>query len=332
MKSLGIKLVLCSLVLVFSICSVMSLPGTAQARTQFISIGTGGTGGVYYPYGGGLAEIWTRHVKNVRAVAEVTGASVENIKLAHKGETVVGEVMGDVAFESYYGKGRFEGKPQNITAMFMMYQNLYHVVALKKSGIRSLQDLKGKRVSVGSPGSGTEYKSNLVFHAVDVPYDSFSVKRLSFVENSNALRDGTIDVGVWSVGPPTSSIMDLSTTHDIVVVPFSKEEIQKVISAYNYYSPSVLPKGFYNGVDEDVPTISVWNVVICTRSLADDLVYELVKAVFEHQDYLMKVYPGARDTNPENAVKFSPIPLHPGAIKYLKEKGLEIPARLIPKK
>ena len=332
MKSLGIKIVICSFVLVFSICAVMSLPGTAQARTEFISIGTGGTGGVYYPYGGGLAEIWTKHVKNVRAVAEVTGASVENIKLAHKGETVVGEVMGDVAFESYYGKGRFEGKPQKIAAMFMMYQNLYHVVALKKSGIRSLQDLKGKRVSVGSPGSGTEYKSNLVFHAIDLPYDSFSVKRLSFVENSNALRDGTIDAGIWSVGPPTSSIMDLSTTHDILVVPFSKKEIDKVISTYKYYSPSVLPKGSYNGINEDVPTISVWNVVICTRSLADDLVYNLVKAVFEHQDYLMKVYPGARDTTPENAVKFSPIPLHPGAIKYLKEKGLEIPARLISKK
>ena len=332
MKSLCIKIVICSFVLVFSICAVMSLPGTAQARTEFISIGTGGTGGVYYPYGGGLAEIWTKHVKNVRAVAEVTGASVENIKLAHKGETVVGEVMGDVAFESYYGKGRFEGKPQKIAAMFMMYQNLYHVVALKKSGIRSLQDLKGKRVSVGSPGSGTEYKSNLVFHAIDLPYDSFSVKRLSFVENSNALRDGTIDAGIWSVGPPTSSIMDLSTTHDILVVPFSKKEIDKVISTYKYYSPSVLPKGSYNGINEDVPTISVWNVVICTRSLADDLVYNLVKAVFEHQDYLMKVYPGARDTTPENAVKFSPIPLHPGAIKYLKEKGLEIPARLISKK
>lgn len=332
MKSLGIKIVICSFVLVFSICAVMSLPGTAQARTEFISIGTGGTGGVYYPYGGGLAEIWTKHVKNVRAVAEVTGASVENIKLAHKGETVVGEVMGDVAFESYYGKGRFEGKPQKIAAMFMMYQNLYHVVALKKSGIRSLQDLKGKRVSVGSPGSGTEYKSNLVFHAIDLPYDSFSVKRLSFVENSNALRDGTIDAGIWSVGPPTSSIMDLSTTHDILVVPFSKKEIDKVISTYKYYSPSVLPKGSYNGINEDVPTISVWNVVICTRSLADDLVYNLVKAVFEHQDYLMKVYPGAKDTTPENAVKFSPIPLHPGAIKYLKEKGLEIPARLISKK
>ncbi len=272
------------------LCAV--LVGPALAGTQFISIGTGGTGGVYYPYGGGLAEIWTKYVKGVRAVAEVTGASVENIKLAHKGETVIGEVMGDVAYEAYFGIGRFDGKPQNIAGMFMMYQNLYHVVALKKSDIRSLQDLKGKRVSVGSPGSGTEYKTNLVFKAIGLPYESFDVKRLSFVENANALKDGTIDAGIWSVGPPTSSIMDLSTTHEIRAIPFSEEEIKKVTSAYGYYASTVLPKGMYNGVDQDVPTISVWNVVICTRSLPDDLVYNLVKAVYDQQDYLMKIYPG----------------------------------------
>lgn len=330
MKHISTKFIICTLL--FTLC-LMGITSPALAgKRQFISIGTGGTGGVYYPYGGGLAEIWTKHVKDVRAVAEVTGASVENIKLAHKGETVVGEVMGDVAFESYYGKGRFEGKPQNITAMFMMYQNVYHVVTLKKSGIGSLKELKGKRVSVGSPGSGTEYKSNLVLSAVGVPYNSFNVKRLSFVENGNALKDGTIDVGIWSVGPPTSSIMDLSTTHDIRIIPFTKKEIDKVTSAYQYYSPSALAKGMYKGVDKDVPTISVWNVVICTRTLPEDLVYNLVKAVFEHQDYLVKVYPGAKDTIPENTVKFSPIPLHPGSVKYLKEKGLEIPDRLKLKK
>ncbi|SMC19669.1 hypothetical protein SAMN02746041_00745 [Desulfacinum hydrothermale DSM 13146] len=303
----------------------------AEARKQFISIGTGGTGGVYYPYGGALAEIWTRYVKNVQAVAEVTGASVENVRLANKGETVVGEIMGDVAYEAYNGLGRFKGKPQKIAAMFMMYPNVYHVVALKGSGIHSLQDLKGKRVSVGSPGSGTEYMSNLVLHAVGVPYDSFDVRRLSFVENANALRDHTIDVGIWCVGPPTSSIMDLATTHDIMIVPFSDEDIQKVTGKVQYYSPSVVPGGVYKGVDQDVPTVSVWNVAICTRDLPEDLVYKLVKATFEHQDYLLKVYPGAKYTTPENAVKYSPIPFHPGAVKYFRELGLKVPEDKIAK-
>lgn len=319
----------------FVVCSfflAMSLIGPkAFAKTEFIGIGTGGTGGVYYPYGGALAEVWTKHVENVRAVAEVTGASVENTKLAHKGETVIGEIMGDVAYEAYYGKGRFEDDPQNISAMFVMYQNVYHVVALEKSGIKTLQDLKGKKVSVGSPGSGTEYKSNLVFHAVDVPYDSFTIRRLSFVENANALRDGTIDVGVWSVGPPTSSIMDLATTHDIAPVPFSEEELDKVLSQYQYYSPSQIPAGAYEGVDEDVPTVSVWNVVICNRDLSEDLVYNLVKAAFENREYMEQVYHGAKHTTAENTANYSPIPLHPGTIKYLQEKGIEIPDRLMPK-
>ncbi len=303
----------------------------AQARKRFISIGTGGTGGVYYPYGGALAEIWTRYVKDVYAVAEVTGASVENVKLVNRGESEVAEVMGDVAYEAYYGLGRFKGKRQKIYALFVMYPNVYHVVTLKNSGIKKLQDLKGKRVSVGAPGSGTEYMSSLVLPTVGVPYESFKVYRLSFVETANALKDGTIDAGVWCVGPPTSSIMDLATTHHIYIVPFSDEEVKKVTSKYKYYSRAIIPAGTYKGVDYDVQTVSVWNVAIVNKDLPEDLVYQLVKAVFEHQDYLLKVYPGAKYTVPENIVKYSPIPLHPGVVKYLREKGIEVPERLLPK-
>jgi len=321
-----------SMVLVCFIALAMwTVAPQASAKTEFIGIGTGGTGGVYYPYGGALAEIWTQHVENVRAVAEVTGASVENTKLADQGETVVGEVMGDVAYEAYYGKGRFKDDPQNVSAMFVMYQNVYHVVTLEKTGIKSLEDLRGKKVSVGSPGSGTEYMSDLVLHAVGVPYESFEVRRLSFVENANALRDGTIDVGIWCVGPPTSSIMDLATTHDIYPIPFSQEEIDKVLGKYKYYAPSEIPAGAYEGVEEDVATVSVWNVVICNSDLSEDLVYNLAKAAFEHQDYLMQVYPGAKYTTAENAAKYSPIPLHPGTVKYMKEKGIDVPEKLMPK-
>ena len=301
----------------------------AMAKTVYISIGTGGTGGVYYPYGGGLAEIWTKNVPDVKAVAEVTGASVENTKLCSRGETLIGEVMGDVAYQGYNGLGKFDGKKQNVYAMFMMYPNVYHLVTLKKSGIKTLDDLKGKRISTGAPGSGTAFKTDLVFDALGLK--DFEKFRLSFVENANALRDGTIDVGAWSVAAPTSSIMDLATTHDIHIIPFDDASIKKVLSQHQYYSDYVLPGGVYRGVDEDLPTLSVWNVVICNRDMSEDMVYNLVKAVFENQDYLMKIHPFAKNTTPENAIKHSPIPLHPGAIKYLKEKGLEIPEKLMPK-
>jgi len=304
--------------------------GTAVAKTTFISIGTGGTGGIYYPYGGGLAEIWSKHVDGVKAVAEVTGASVENVKLAHKGETVIGMVMGDVADAGYNGTGKFNGKKHDILSMAIMYPNLLQVVVLKKSGITNIEAIKDKNVSTGSPGSGTNFMAEAVLKALEIPLTSFKDSRLSFTETANALRDNIIQIGVWSVGPGTSSILDLSTTHDITILPFTPEQTQKILAFKDTYASVELAKGIYRGVDTAVPTIGVWNVMICQKSLDTDLVYNLTKALFENNAYLMKIHPSAAYTTPENTVKYSTIPLHPGTIKYLKEKGIDVPARLIP--
>ena len=316
--------------IVLALCLVLALAGPAAAKTTFISIGTGGTGGIYYPYGGGVAEIWSRYVKDVRAVAEVTGASVENVKLAHKGETVIGEVMGDVAIAGYKGLSKFKGKKHNILTMAIMYPNLLQIVALKKSGVTNVEQVKGKSISTGSPGSGTNFMAEAVFKAIDIPLNSYKDSRLSFTESSNALRDGTIEVGTWCVGPGTSSILDLATTHDIRILPFTPEQTKKTLASNKTYSAVELAGGVYRGVDKAVPTIGVWNVMICQKSLDTDLVYKLVKALYEHNDYLRKIHPSAAYTTPENAVKYSPIPLHPGTIKYLKEKGITVPANLMP--
>jgi len=316
--------------IVLALCLVLALAGPAAAKTTFISIGTGGTGGIYYPYGGGVAEIWSRYVKGVRAVAEVTGASVENVKLAHKGETVIGEVMGDVAIAGYKGLSKFKGKKHNILTMAIMYPNLLQIVALKKSGVTNVEQVKGKSISTGSPGSGTNFMAEAVFKAIDIPLTSYKDSRLSFTESSNALRDGTIEVGTWCVGPGTSSILDLATTHDIRILPFTPEQTKKTLASNKTYSAVELAGGVYRGVDKAVPTIGVWNVMICQKSLDTDLVYKLVKALYEHNDYLCKIHPSAAYTTPENAVKYSPIPLHPGTIKYLKEKGIAVPANLMP--
>jgi TRAP transporter TAXI family solute receptor len=327
MKKLGMKWVLPVMV---ALITILLITGPCLARTEFISIGTGGTGGIYYPYGGGVAEIWNKYVKGVRAVAEVTGASVENVKLAHKGETVVGEVMGDVAVAGYKGLSKFEGKKNDILSMAIMYPNLLQVVTLKKYGITDIEQIKGKNISSGSPGSGTNFMAETVFKALGIPLDSYKDSRLSFTESANALRDGTIEVGVWSVGPGTSSILDLATTHDIHIISFTPEQQKKILAANAEYSSVDLAGGVYRGVDQAVPTIGVWNVMICQKSLPTDMVYQLVKALYEHKDYLVKIHPSAAYTTPENAVKYSPIPLHPGTVKYLKEKGIAIPAELMP--
>jgi len=316
--------------ILLALCLVLVLAGPAAAKTSFVSIGTGGTGGIYYPYGGGVAEIWTKYVKDVRAVAEVTGASVENVKLAHKGETVIGEVMGDVAVAGFKGLSKFKGKKHDILSMAIMYPNLLQVVTLKKSGITNIEQIKGRKISSGSPGSGTNFMAETVFKALGIPLDSYKDSRLSFTESANALRDGTIEVGVWSVGPGTSSILDLATTHDIHIINFTPDQQKKIMAANKEYSAVDLAGGVYRGVDNPVPTIGVWNVMICQESLGEDMVYSLVKALYEHQDYLLKIHPSASYTTPENAVKYSPIPLHKGTIKYLKEKGISVPARLMP--
>ncbi|MBW2515023.1 MAG: TAXI family TRAP transporter solute-binding subunit, partial [Deltaproteobacteria bacterium] len=149
--------------ILFSLCLILIFVGSAAAKTEFISIGTGGTGGIYYPYGGGVAEIWSKYVPGVKAVAEVTGASVENVKLAHKGETVIGEVMGDVADAGLNGTGKFNGKKHDILSMAIMYPNLLQIVTLKKSGITNIEQIKGRNISSGSPGSGTNFMAEAVF-------------------------------------------------------------------------------------------------------------------------------------------------------------------------
>jgi len=316
--------------IVLSLCLALTLAGPVMAKTTFVSIGTGGTGGIYYPYGGGVAEIWSKYVPGVRAVAEVTGASVENVKLAHKGETVIGEVMGDVAVAGYQGLSKFKNKKHNILSMAIMYPNLLQVVTLKKSGITDIEQVKGHNISSGSPGSGTNFMAEAVFKALGIPLDSYKDSRLSFTESANALRDGTIEVGVWSVGPGTSSILDLATTHDIHIINFTPQQTEKILMANQTYSSVELAGGVYRGIDAAVPTIGVWNVMICQKSLDTDLVYTLAKALFEHNDYLKKIHPSAAYTTPENAVKYSPVPLHPGTIKYLKEKGVDVPDKLMP--
>jgi uncharacterized protein len=316
--------------IIIAVCAALALGAGLATSTTFISIGTGGTGGIYYPYGGGVAEVWSKYVPGVRAVAEVTGASVENVKLAHKGETVVGEVMGGVALAGYKGLSKFKGKKYNILSMAIMYPNLLQVVTLKKSGITNIEQVKGKRISSGSPGSGTNFMAEAVMKSLGINKGDYKDSRLSFTETANALRDGIIQVGFWSVGPGTSSIMDLATTHDIQIISFTPAQTKKVLAVNKTYMGVDLAGGVYRGVAKAVPTIGVWNVMIVQKSLGTDLVYKLVNALWDHKAYLMKIHPSAAYTTPENAVKYSPIPLHPGTIKALKERGVAVPAKLMP--
>lgn len=313
-----IFLVIFALVMVFCFSQLVD----AQQK-QRIVIATGGTGGVYYPYGGTLAEIINKKVPNVFATAEVTGASVENVRLIAKKDVTFALAMNDTVYQAYTGEGKFKGhKIDTLRTVFQMYPHVYHIVALKKYNINKLSDLKGKKVSVGAPGSGTEYKTNLILPLLGLKYSDMKIYRLSFAENSTQMKDGIIDVGIWDVAPPTSSIIDLSTTHDLRFIPFNKEEVDKVVKAYPFYGSITLPKNTYKGQTEDVLSVSVWNSVVCHKDTPDDLVYKLTKAVFENLNTLINTHKIAKFTTPKASAQNSPIPIHPGALKYYKEIGV----------
>lgn len=315
----------------FLAASALALAVPLAGAQQQLSIATGGTGGVYFPIGGGLAELINRHIDGYSAVAEVTGASVENMGLIARGDSDLAIALADSVYQAYTGTGRFEGRQVAATrAIASIYPNAVQIVTLANSGIGSLQDLKGKRVSVGAPGSGTEVNAAAILEANGIRYDDMRVQRLNFNETADALRDGDIDAGFWSVGPPTSSIMNLAATRDIALVPLSADEIARAQSVEPVFAPYTLRAGMYDKVATDVQTISIPNVLVVNASMSDDLAYAITKLLFERTADLIAIHPAANDTTVDFSLTSTPVPLHPGAVRYYREIGATIPDRLLP--
>ncbi len=297
----------------------------APVQAQDLSIATGGTGGVYFPYGGGMAEVINRHVEGASASAEVTGASVENVALISRGDSDLALALADTVYQAFHGEGAFEGRQvSELRAIASIYPNAVQIVTLADSGITSLEDLRGQRVSVGAPGSGTEVSAQTLLEANGITYDDFDPQRLNFNETADALRDGDIAAGFWSVGPPTSSIMNLATTRSIAIVPMTDAEIANAIEAEPTFAPYTLRADMYEGMTAPVQTISTPNVVVVHADMDEDLVYNIVKAIYENVEELIAIHPAANDTTPEFSIASTPIPFHPGALRYLEEIGMTV--------
>lgn len=316
--------------LITLITALFLITSPAWAQQQ-LSIATGGTGGVYYPMGGGLAEIINKHIPGYQATAEVTGASVANMGLIATGDADLALALADTVKQAQTGTGRFEGKQlEMIRGLASMYANMVQIVTLADSGIRGLADLKGKRVSVGAPGSGTEVNANAILSANGLSYDDFTVQRLNFNETADALANGDIDAGFWSVGAPTSSIMNLATTQSIRMIALSDAEIRAARAKDPIFARTTLAGGIYNGVDQGVPVLGIPNVLAVSSEMSDELAYAITKAMFENIAELKAVHPAANQTTVEFTLEATPVPLHPGAIRYYEEIGATIPAPLRP--
>jgi TRAP transporter TAXI family solute receptor len=257
---------------------VLAAPAVAQ---QQLSIATGGTGGVYYPMGGGLAEVINNHVEGYMATAEVTGGSVENMGLIATGDADIALGLADTVLQGYTGTGRYEGQQlPMLRGVAISYINLVQIVALESSGVTSLQDMVGKRISVGAPGSGTEINAEAILTANGISYDQIDEQRLNFNETADALANGDIDAGFLSVGAPTSSILNLATTNKIVLIELSEAELAAAQAADPVFALGSVAGGTYEGVDNDTTLIGIPNVLVVSSEMSDDTVYEITNAMF----------------------------------------------------
>lgn len=305
--------------------------GTPLLAQDQLSIATGGTGGVYYPMGGWLAQIINTHVAGYSATAEVTGASVENMGLIATGDADLAIGLADTVAQAYNGTGRFEGQQLSmVRGIASLYANMIHIVALEGSGITTLDDLRGRRVSVGAPGSGTEVNTAAILAANGITYDDIDEQRLNFNETADALANGDIDAGFWSVGAPTSSILNLATTQNITIIALTEEQLAAAMAADATFALSTLQGGTYTGVDEDITVLGIPNVLTVSSEMPDELAYAITSAMFENIAEMRAVHPAANQTTVEFTLAATPVPLHPGAIRYFEEIGATVPDRLRP--
>jgi TRAP transporter TAXI family solute receptor len=299
----------------------------AQDKKTRISIGTGGTGGVYYPLGGGLAALLSKYVPGVEATAEVTAGSIANLQLIGGGKSEVGFTMADSAWDAYNGLDKFTGKKVPLRTLAVFYPNRMHVVTVEGTGINKFTDLKGKRVSTGAPASGTEIMSMRLIeaHGLD-PNKDMTRERLSVAESVNAIKDRKIDALFWVGGVPTPSITDLAATPGMKIKLIDHgdgaENMRKKIGPI-YVKNRILANS-YPGQDKDTTNVDVWNLLVVPENADEQLVYNITRTLFEKKDELVKVHKDASFLELANqTTNASPIPFHPGAIRYFKERGLK---------
>jgi len=299
----------------------------AQEKKNRISIGTGGTGGVYYPLGGGLAALISKYVPGVEATAEVTAGSIANLQLISGGKSEVGFTMADSAWDAYNGLDKFSGKKVPLRTLAVFYPNRMQVVTIEGTGINKFSDLKGKRVSTGAPASGTEVMSMRLIEALGMdPNKDMTRERLSVAESVNALKDRKIDALFWVGGVPTPSLTDLAATPGVTIKMIDHGDgAEKMRAKYGpIYVKNRILANAYPGDKVDTTNVDVWNLLVVPENADEKLVYEITKVLFEKKDELVRVHKDASFLELSNqTTNASPLPYHPGSIRYFKERGLK---------
>ncbi len=291
---------------------------------EFITILTGGSSGVYYPLGGALAKIYSD--EGAKANSQSTAASAENATTLNQDKAEVAFAMGDTIADAVEGIDSFDeqGPQENLRAMASLYTNYMQVVTTQDSGIETVDDLKGKTVAVGAPGSGTEISAKRILEAYDMTYDDITEDYLSFSEGVEGMKNGNVDAVVISSGLPNSGIMELDTTEDIAIVEIEEDKIDALSEKYPAYFSTSVPADTYDSMEKDANTIGVRNILVTHTGVSDDLVYEMTKTFFENIEQMRDSHNAAEGIEIEKALDNLPAELHPGAKRYYEEEGIEV--------
>ncbi len=309
-----------SIALAMALLALAALFVACAPKQRFITIGTGGTAGTYFPLGGALAEIWNKNIKGMNANATSTGASAANVALLKDGKVDVIFVQNDAAYYAYTDTESYKGKGmKEIRGLASLYNETCQLVALESSGIKTIADLKGKRVSVGAAGSGVEANARQILEAAGLTYNDIKVQYLSFAESASNLKDGNIDAAFNTAGAPTAAIQDLAASKKIVLVPVDGAVADALMKKWAFYTPTVIPANTYAGVGTDVMTVSVKSMLAVSDKLDDKVVYEMLKTMFANGERLAASHKKGADIKLATATDGMSIPLHPGAEKFYKE-------------
>ncbi|WP_110943026.1 TAXI family TRAP transporter solute-binding subunit [Inediibacterium massiliense] len=318
---------------VFTICAMIAgLLGGCGGQTQdtsneaqqvFVNIGTGGTAGTYFPLGGAFAEIWNNNIKGVNATAQSTGASVANINLLKDKKVEVVIVQNDVAWYTENGEEMFkDAKYANIRGLTTMYSEPLQIITTDPN-IKSVGDLKGKNVAVGAIGSGVEANARQIIAAAGMDFEKdINAKFLSFSEASSGLKDKQVDAAFLTAGIPTAAIQDLGAQNDVHVVPVDGEVADKLLNKYKFFTKFTIPANTYKGQTEDIQTLTVKAMLAVNADLDEDLVYQLVKTLYDNHDRIVAAHNVGKNITKDTGLEGMSITLHPGAEKYFKEEGL----------
>lgn len=298
-------------------------PEPAPAETFYLNIATGGTAGTYFPLGGAFAEIWNANIPGANVTAQSTGASTANINLLFDKKIEIAMVQNDIAWYSYNGEAMFEGQEfSDLRGMAILYNEPMQMISIDPT-VKSMADLKGKRVSVGAIGSGNEANARQIIAAAGLDFDKDIQPRfLPYSETISGMKDKQIDVAIFTTGMPNAGIQELALQSDIFVVPFDSDVTAKLMADYPYFTELTMPANTYKGQTVDVPTITVKAMLVVSADMSDELAYELTKQIYENHDRVVAAHTVGQFITAENALKGMPIPLHPGAEKYFKEIGI----------